>query len=283
MNNMKDGFILSNGISIPCIGYGTWLTTNDQACDAVRAALEAGYRHIDTAAKYENEVGVGEGIRASGIAREELFVTSKVWNDCRGYDKTMAAFEKSMKDLGLDYLDLYLIHWPASPLQYDDFNAVNLSTWKALTELYKAGRIKSIGVSNFMPHHLEALVQSEVVPMVNQIEFHPGQIQEETLRFCREHNILVEAWGPLGRGKMLDNPTLVSLAAKYKKTVAQLCIRWCLQNGVLPLPKSVTPSRICENADVFDFVISKEDMETVNRMEYFGGSGHNPDTFGMKK
>lgn len=283
MNNMKDGFILSNGISIPCIGYGTWLTTNDQACDAVRAALEAGYRHIDTAAKYENEVGVGEGIRASGIAREELFVTSKVWNDCRGYDKTMAAFEKSMKDLGLDYLDLYLIHWPASPLQYDDFNAVNLSTWKALTELYKAGRIKSIGVSNFMPHHLEALVQSEVVPMVNQIEFHPGQIQEETLRFCREHNILVEAWGPLGRGKMLDNPTLVSLAAKYKKTVAQLCIRWCLQNGVLPLPKSVTPSRICENADVFDFVISREDMEIVNIMEYFGGSGHNPDTFGMKK
>ena len=283
MNSIQDKFVLANGVKIPCIGYGTWLTTNEQACDAVKAALEAGYRHIDTAARYENEVGVGEGIRASGIAREELFVTSKVWNDCRGYDKTMAAFEKSMKDLGLDYLDLYLIHWPASPLQYDDYNAVNLSTWKALTELYKAGRIKSIGVSNFMPHHLKALVETEVAPMVNQIELHPGQLQEETLSYCREHNILVEAWGPLGRGKMLDNPTLVQIAAGYQKTVAQLCIRWCIQNGVLPLPKSVTPSRIRENGEVFDFVISEEDMRTINAMEYFGGSGHNPDTFGMKK
>lgn len=283
MKSLKDGFVLSNGVKIPCIGYGTWLTTNEQASDAVKCALLTGYRHIDTAAKYENEEGVGDGLRAAGIAREDVFITSKVWNDARGYDKTMAAFEKTLSDLKLDYLDLYLIHWPASPLQYDDYNAVNLSTWKAMTELYKAGKIRSIGVSNFLPHHLEALVQTEVAPMVNQIEFHPGQMQNETLDYCRAHNILVEAWGPLGRGKMLDNPTLVAMAEKYGKTVAQLCIRWCLQNGVLPLPKSVTPSRIAENADVFDFSISDTDIATINAMEYFAGSGHNPDTFGMKK
>ena len=283
MNNLKDGFILHNGTKIPCIGYGTWLTTDEQASDAVKTAIDLGYRHIDTAARYENECGVGNGIIASGIDRKDIFVTSKVWNDCRGYEKTMAACEKTLADLKLDYLDLYLIHWPASPLQYDDYNAVNLSTWQAMIDLYKAGKAKAIGVSNFMPHHLEALVQSEIVPMVNQIEFHPGQMQEETLNYCREHNILVEAWGPLGRGKMLGNETLVTMAEKYGKTVAQLCIRWCLQNGVLPLPKSVTPSRIAENADVFDFEISDEDMQTVNAMEYFAGSGHNPDTFGMKK
>ena len=283
MKNLKDGFVLHNGVKIPCIGYGTWLTTNDRAADAVKTALELGYRHIDTAAKYENEQGVGQGIRESGIAREEIFVTSKVWNDNRGYDKTMASFEKTLADLGLDYLDLFLIHWPASPLQYQDFNAVNLSTWRAMVELYRAGKIRAIGVSNFMPHHLEALVESEVVPMVNQIELHPGQLQAETLEYCRRHNILVEAWGPLGRGKMLDNPTLLSIAQKYDKTVAQLCIRWCLQNNTLPLPKSVTPARIAQNADIFDFAISDEDMKTINDMEYFAGSGHNPDTFGMKK
>lgn len=283
MKSLKDGFVLHNGIEIPCVGYGTWLTTDAQAADAVGAALQIGYRHIDTAAKYENEQGVGKGILQSGIAREEIFVTSKVWNDNRGYDKTMVSFEKTLADLGLEYLDLFLIHWPASPLQYEDYNAVNLSTWSAMVELYRAGKIRAIGVSNFLPHHLEALVASEVVPMVNQIEFHPGQMQNETLEYCRQHNILVEAWGPLGRGKMLDNPTLMSIAKRYRKTVAQLCIRWCLQNGVLPLPKSVTPARIAENGEVFDFVISDEDMQTINAMEYFGGSGHNPDTFGMKK
>jgi len=176
-----------------------------------------------------------------------------------------------------DVLDLYLIHWPASSTQFEDWEQINLETWRAMTELYKAGRIKAIGVCNFLPHHLKALMETEVQPMVNQIEFHPGQMQEETVSYCKDHNIIVEAWSPLGTGRMLSNEMLKSIAAKYGKSAAQLCIRWCLQNGILPLPKSVTPSRIIENADVFDFEITNEDMEAINGMEYCGGSGLHPD------
>lgn len=189
----------------------------------------------------------------------------------------MAAFEKTLSNLQLDYLDLYLIHWPASQSHFADWERINLDTWRALTELYHAGKIRAIGVSNFMPHHLKALMETEVPPMVNQIEFHPGQRQEETVAYCRENGIVVEAWSPLGTGKMLGNETLKEIAAKYGKTAAQVCIRWCLQNEVLPLPKSVTPSRIAENADVFDFELSDGDMEMINRIPYFGGSGLHPD------
>lgn len=282
MNKLTDKFILSNGVGIDCVGYGTWLTPDGEvAVNAVAEALKLGYRHIDTAAIYGNEVSVGAAIKQSGLPREEIFVTSKLWNTERGYEKTLAAFDETMEKLGLDYLDLYLIHWPAHKNQYDNFDEVNLSTWKAFIELYKKGRIKAIGVSNFLPHHLSALMQTEVKPMVNQIEFHPGFMQEETLEYCQKNGIIVEAWSPLGRGEMLQNETLLGIAKKYNKTVAQLCIRWCLQNGTLPLPKSVTPSRIAENANVFDFEISNEDMKTINEMEYCGGSGLNPDTFGM--
>ncbi|MBQ9784230.1 MAG: aldo/keto reductase [Clostridia bacterium] len=278
MNNLKSTFILNNGIEIPCVGFGTWKTPEGPVTvSSVRTALDAGYRHIDTAAYYGNENSIGIALRECEIDRSEVFVTSKLWNTERGYDKTMTAFEKTLKTLRLDYLDLYLIHWPAVAKHYDDWEAVNLSTWRAMTELYRAGLIRAIGVSNFLPHHLKALVESDVVPAVNQIEFHPGQMQTETLEFCRAHNILIEAWSPLGRGRMLSNETLIALAEKYGKTVAQLCLRWCLQNGTLPLPKSVTPSRIAENADIFDFSISDVDMALINAMEYFGGSGHNPD------
>lgn len=278
MKTLQDGFVLNNGVKIPCVGFGTWQTPDGEtAVAAVREALGTGYRHIDTAAAYGNEVSIGEGIRASGLARNEVFVTSKLWNAERGYDKTMAAFEKTVSDLGLDYLDLYLIHWPAAANQFENWQDINLSTWKAMTELYKAGRIRAIGVSNFLPHHLQALMESEVQPMVNQIEFHPGQMQEETLQYCKEHGILVEAWSPLGTGRMLNNETLKTIADKYGKSAAQLCIRWCLQNGVLPLPKSVTPSRIRENAAVFDFEITAEDMSAINSMAYCGGSGLHPD------
>ena len=263
---------------VSVLGHGRHRTT---AVMAVSEAIRRGYRHIDAAACYGNEKSVGKGIQKgitdAGIRREELFVTSKVWNTERGYEKTKAAFEKSCADLGLDYLDLYLIHWPASSHKYSDWEKVNLETWRAMTELYRAGKIKSIGVSNFMPHHLRALMETEVPPMVNQIEFHPGLMQKETLCYCMEHDILVEAWSPLGTGRMLTNDILSSIAEKYKKSVAQICIRWCLQSDVLPLPKSVTPSRIAENAEVFDFVISDDDMAKINTLPNFGGSGLHPD------
>lgn len=278
MKSLHDTFKLNNGYEIPCVGFGTWQTPDGEtAVMAVSEAIKAGYRHIDTAACYENEVGVGQGIKASGIEREKLFVTSKVWNTERGYEKTMAAFEKTLSDLGLDYLDLYLIHWPASSSQFENWEEINLDTWRAMTELYQAGRIKAIGVSNFLPHHLDALMKTEVPPMVNQIEYHPGFTQAETVEYCREHHIAVEAWSPLGTGRMLNNETLKSIAETYGKSAAQLCIRWCLQNGILPLPKSVTPSRIAENTEIFDFEIAAEDMAVIDTMDYCGGSGLHPD------
>ncbi len=278
MNRLTDSFTLENGYSIPCLGYGTWQTPDGQtAVTSLKKALETGYRHIDTAAVYGNEVGVGQGIAASGIPRDEIFVTSKVWNSQRGYSRTLDAFAKTLSDLQLDYLDLYLIHWPANERQFKEWDTLNRETWRAMTELYNQGKIRAIGVSNFKPHHLESLMKTEVPPMVNQIEYHPGQLQEKTVRYCREHNILVEAWSPLGTGKMLTNPTLNSIADKYNRSAAQICIRWILQNGLLPLPKSVTPSRIEENARVFDFTLDGEDMKTIGDMEYFGGSGLDPD------
>ncbi len=274
----SSNYTLSNGYEIPCVGFGTWQTPDGEtAVASVKKAIEAGYRHIDTAAVYGNEESVGKAIRESGVAREDLFITSKVWNTERGYESTLKAFDVTMEKLGLDYLDLYLIHWPASSSQFDNWVELNKETWRAMVELYQAGRIRAIGVSNFLVHHLEPLMDAEVKPMVNQIEFHPGQMQEETVRFCKENGILIEAWSPLGTGRMLTNETLMAIAKEYDKSVAQLCVRWCLQNEVLPLPKSVTPSRIEENLDVFDFTIKDEDMETINAMEYFGGSGSHPD------
>ncbi|MDR1222948.1 MAG: aldo/keto reductase [Tannerella sp.] len=276
MKSLEDTFELSNGTGIPCIGFGTWQTPDGTvAVESVRLAIETGYRHIDTAAVYGNEKSVGRGIAEAGIAGTELFVTSKLWNTEKGYDRTLRAFDKTMSNLGLDCLDLYLIHWPAIG---HDGPAYNRETWRAFEKLYREKRIRAIGVSNFKPHHLESLMETaEVVPMVNQIEFHPGQMQQETLIFCNKHRILVEAWSPLGTGRMLTNPQLIELAAHYGKSAAQFCIRWCLQNNILPLPKSVTPSRIRENAEVFDFEISREDLDTIRSMPYFGGSGLDPD------
>ncbi len=276
---MKKYFNLNNQTSIPSIGFGTWQTPDGEtSIEAVKCAINSGYKHIDAAAVYANEASVGKGIKESGIDRKELFITSKVWNTERGYEKTLRAFNKTFKDLQLDYLDLYLIHWPASENQFPDWKEINSETWRAMEELYKEGKIKSIGVSNFLPHHLEALMETATIrPSINQIEFHPGFMQQECVSFCKANNILVEAWSPLGTGKMLDNETLKATAAKYNKSVAQICIRWVLQNDVLPLPKSITPSRIVENLAIDDFEITEEDMQTINAMEYCGGSGLHPD------
>lgn len=276
---MRTDYQLNSGYLIPAIGFGTWQTPDGEtAVNAVRTAIQAGYRHIDTAAIYENEVGVGEGIRQSGVDRRSLFITSKVWNSERGYDSTLRAFDKTIADLGLDYLDLYLIHWPAAAHQYAGWKELNSATWSALEHLYCEGRVRAIGVSNFMPHHLKPLLEkAEVVPAINQIEYHPGQMQQECVDFCRDNGILVEAWSPLGTGRLLDNPTLVLIAEKYGKSVAQLCIRWALQNGTLPLPKSITPSRIVDNLEVYDFKISDADMAAINALPYSGGSGLDPD------
>ncbi len=274
MNSLNDTFKLNNGVKIPCIGFGTWQTPDgDTAVESVRYALEAGYRHIDTAAMYKNEKSVGQAVAESGVPREKLFITSKLWNADQGYDKALRAFDQSMSRL--DYLDLYLIHWPAIGNQGTERNK---DTWSAFEKLYKEKRIRAIGVSNFKPHHLEALMTgTEINPMVNQIEFHPGQMQQETLDFCQKHHIQVEGWSPLGTGRMLKNEKLTEMASHYGKSVAQLCIRWALQNSVLPLPKSVTPERIQENSQVFDFEICKEDMRVINALPYFGGSGLDPD------
>lgn len=276
---MNTHFELKNGVQIPAIGFGTWQTPDGTtAIKAVECAVRAGYRHIDTGAVYGNEKSVGEGIVRSGISREEIFVTSKVWNTERGYDTTLRAFDKTLADLGLDYLDLYLIHWPATVHRFDDWQRINADTWRAMEKLYREGKIRAIGVSNFLPHHLEALLNGATVqPMVNQIEFHPGFMQQECVAFCRSNGILVEAWSPLGTGRMLDNETLKTIAARYGKSVAQICIRWTLQHGVLPLPKSITPDRIRENLAVSGFVISVADMQVIDRMAYCGGSGLNPD------
>ena len=278
MHSLHDKIQLNNGYEIPCLGFGTWqIPDGGAAVSAIVKAIELGYRHIDAAAVYANEGSVGQGIKESGISRSELFITSKVWNTMRGYKETFQAFDKSLNDLKLDYLDLYLIHWPATEKQFSNWESINLETWYAMRDLYNEGRIKAIGVSNFKPHHLKALIQTGVRPVVNQIEFHPGLMQLETVSFCLENKILIEAWSPLGQGKILGNRVLLEMARRYDKSVAQICIRWCLQNGVVPLPKSVNFSRIEENSKVFDFEISNEDMYAINNLQDIVGSGLDPD------
>jgi diketogulonate reductase-like aldo/keto reductase len=279
--NVPHYFTLANRLRIPSIGYGTWrIPFGEETEKAVGSALAAGFRHIDTAAAYGNDFSAAAAINASGIARKDIFITGKLWINKRGYDNTLKTFKQTLKRLNMDYLDLFLIHWPAAPRVYENWKELNDDTWRAFRALYNDGLVRAIGVSNFTPFYLRPLLEkAEIVPMVNQIEYHPGLMQEETAAFCGGQGILVEAWSPLGAGRMLMRKELLNIAEKYGRSAAQICIRWCLQNGVLPVSKSVNPERIKENAAVFDFELSNEDMAVINALPNFGGSGNNPDDF----
>ncbi|KZM56176.1 glyoxal reductase [Geobacillus stearothermophilus] len=273
MNSLQDCAVLHNGVQMPWVGLGVYkVKEGEEVKSAVRTALEIGYRHIDTAAFYENEEGVGQAIRESGIPREQVFVTTKVWNTDQGYETTLKAFDASLKKLGFDYVDLYLVHWPVKG-KYKE-------TYKALEKLYKDGYVRAIGVSNFQIHHLQdVLADCEFKPMVNQVEYHPRLTQKELQAFCRENDIQLEAWSPLMRGEILTEPTIVEIGKKYGKTPAQVVLRWDLQHGVVTIPKSVTPARIKENANLFDFSLTAEEMKQIDALNLNKRIGADPDNF----
>lgn len=271
-------FKLNNGIDIPAIGFGTWqIPEGEEAYQAVTEALKVGYTHIDTAAIYGNEKSVGRAIKDSGIARDTLFITTKLWNTERGYDKTIAAFEKSLADLGLEYIDLYLIHWPANESQFENWATINAETWKALEYLYQQGKVKAIGISNFPKEYLAKLLETAtIIPAVNQIEFHPGYLQEETVELCKSNDILVQAWSPLGSGRILQDETLIALAEQKSTSVGQICIKFSLSQGILPLPKSTNPANIKRNLDIDSFDLTQEDIKIIRTLPAMGFSGSDP-------
>ena len=269
--SIQDTATLHNGVAIPWLGLGTWKAAEGGDVEqAIGSALELGYRSIDTATVYGNEAGVGRAIADSSIARDELFVTTKVWNSDQGYDSTLAAFDASLQRLGLDHVDLYLVHWPVQG-KYKQ-------TWKALEQIYRDGRARAIGVSNFLEHHLrDLLAEAEVVPMVNQIEFHPHLVQPDLLAFCREQRIQVEAWSPLMRGEVFEIAEIREIAETHGKTPAQVVLRWNLQHAVVTIPKSVRREHIAANADLFDFRLSDEEMNTLDRLDQHRRIGPDPD------
>lgn len=268
---------LHNGVTIPQLGLGVYKVSNEEAVDAVSTALDVGYRSIDTAQFYENERGVGEAIKRSKVAREELFITTKVWNSHHGFDKTLQAFEESMENLKLDYLDLYLIHWP-TPM-YDQY----VETYQALEKLYKEGRVKAIGVSNFHIEHIERLLtECDIKPVLNQVECHPYLQQQELKAFCKKHDIFLESWSPLARGGILEDETIQSLARKHEKTAAQIILRWHIQDNSIVIPKSVTPSRIRENFQVFDFTLDENDMKKIASLDRNKRTGRDPNEMDMR-
>lgn len=281
LTNVNSPLTLNNGVEIPCVGYGTYKTDPAATATAVTAAIQAGYRHIDTAMVYRNEEGVGQGIKAAGVDRTELFITSKLWNTDRGYEATKVAFQKTLDRLGLDYLDLYLIHWPANEKQFGAEAAkINAETWRAMEELYHAGKIRAIGLSNFMPHHVKKLLETATVkPMVDQIEIHPGWTHADEIKELQAMDIVVEAWGPLGGqgATVLTNPTMQEIATAHNKSTAQVSLRWVLQQGVLPLPKSVHVDRMKQNMDIFDFELSPTEMATISALPNLGGQCKDPD------
>jgi diketogulonate reductase-like aldo/keto reductase len=266
--SLTDTYSLSNGVKIPKVGFGTWQSPDgDVAYEAVKTALEVGYRHIDTAQTYGNEKSIGQAIKDSGIPREELFVTTKIWNFVSNYEEAVASIRESLEKLDLAYIDLMLIHWPNPMKTRPDFAKRNQALWKAMEEAHEAGKIRALGVANFQPHHLDELLKiAKIKPVVNQIYSNPSDQQEEIVAYNDAHNLLTEAYSPLGTGEIFKILALGKIAEKYKKTVAQTVLRWHLQKGYLPLPKSVTPARIKENAEIFDFELTSEDMTFIDHL-----------------
>lgn len=279
MKSLTDTYTLSNGVKIPVIGFGTWQVEDGrQAVDAVKEALAAGYRHIDTAQGYGNEESVGRAVKESGVKREDIFLTSKLVNDVRGYEQTKAAMDESLDKLNTSYMDLFLLHWPVPVSFKQNWQEMNAESWRAMEEYQKAGKIRALGVSNFHGRHVDELLKTaKLRPVVNQIRLCPGDTQDEVVAYSRGKGMLLEAYSPLGVGAVLKVPQMQELSEKYGKSVAQVAIRWSLQNGFLPLPKSITPARIRENANVFDFELSPEDMRKISALKDVAGLHADPD------
>ena len=280
MKHFTDCYTLNNGVNIPCIGFGTYNAENTDNAAIVRTAIEAGYRYFDTASLYKTEEVLGQAIKDSGIPREDFFIVSKLWIDEMGYENAKEAFEKSLCRLQMDYLDLYLIHWPR-PKEDDpeqEWKKLDAETWKALEELYNSGRVRGIGLSNFLPHHIDhILANGHVKPVVNQLELHPGYSQEAAVNYCKAHDIQVQAWSPIGRKALMNHPFIMGLAEKYGVSAAQICLRYLLQKDIIPLPKSSSMERMKQNQEIFGFEIETEDMYILDTMPQTTWLGEHPD------
>ena len=276
---MNNCIILSNGFQIPNIGIGTWqITDKEQISEIIKNARELGYRLIDTAAAYSNEISISKAISKLDLNRQDIIISDKVWNTSRGYQAVQDACKKSLKKLKMDYIDIYLVHWPASMKLYSDWADINADTWRGMEQLYKDGFVRAIGVCNFKIHHLQELKKTaDIMPMINQIEYHPGLDQKDILHYCNENDIKVESSSPLGNGEILNNNILKEIAEKKRKTVAQISIRWEIQKGLIVIPKTCNIGRLAENMDVFDFELSKEEMSEIDNIPYCGGIGIDSD------
>ena len=278
INSIKDCYTLSNGVKIPCVGFGTWKLLESECTDSVKNAIDAGYRHKDTATAYRNEKSVGTAIKECGLKREELFITSKLWNSSKGYDETIRAFRKTLSFLDIEYLDLYLIHWPRSLKHMDDYEQLNSDTWRAFETLYSDGYIRAIGVSNFLEHHLHPLIDSaKILPMVNQLELSPQCRQDGTVEFSRKYGMIAEAYSPLTRGNIFGTEQMEKIKRKHGCSDSQVCIRWSLQMGYLPLPKASSAGHIRENSDVFSFELDDDDMAVLDELKFLGRMVADPD------
>lgn len=277
-SNKIEHYVLNNGVEIPAVAFGTYKAADGKSADVIRAAIGAGYRYFDTASFYGTETYLAEAIRESGISRGEFFIASKLWKDEMGYENVKSAFERTLNNLRTDYLDLYLIHWPLPEPGYKEWRQLDKETWRAMEELYEAGKIRAIGLSNFLPHHIENILKDcRVRPAVDQIEYHPGYSQEAVINYCRERGILVQAWSPIGRSRVLDEPLVKELAAKYDVSPAQICLKFAVQRNIIPLPKSSSEDRMRENLDLYSFELEQDDIWRLSTMPQTGWSGEHPD------